>query len=125
MSSRRKSRQGNREITVSVPPFIWFLMFFGGIGAGFIFGVGLIITILLFFAYIFTSLASLMGSIVTVAILIIILYICRGFLINFSAFFFGLIIGVVLAIIWVNYGFWSPVEPATIPEVIKLVKYYG
>lgn len=124
MSSRRKSRQMDKERTYTIPPTIWFLMFFGGICLGFLFGVSILIMLLLLFSTIFEELATIMGSILTIIIGLIIIYILRRYLVNFGALIFGLIIGVILAILWVQTGWWSPVPPGgtELPSISLIVK---
>lgn len=111
MSHRRKARQGDKETTFTIPPTIWFLMFFGGIGIGFLYGTVILIMVFMLISLIFQELATIMGSILTIIIGLIILYVLRRYFVNFGALLFGLIIGVLLAIFWVQMGWWSPVSP--------------
>ena len=129
MSTRRKSRQFSKERTFSIPPAVWWTFLLVGIAGGFIFGIGLIILLLMLFSMMFQQLAILMGSaLITFVVIIIILIIARGYIMNFSALGIGILIGIVIAFLWVTMGWWSPVPPAqtdlpTLPETVRL--FYG
>ena len=127
MSHRRKSRQLDKERTYTIPPTIWFLMFFGGIALGFLFGVSILIMLLLLFSTIFHELATIMGSILTIIIGLIIIYILRRYIVNFGALIFGLIIGVILAILWLQMGWWSPISPGgtELPSISLIIKEWS
>jgi hypothetical protein len=111
MSHRRKARQFDKETTITIPPTMWFIMFFGGIGIGFLFGTAILIMVFMLVSVLFSELANIMGSILTIIIGLIILYVLRRYFVGFGALLFGLIVGVLLAILWSQMGWYSPVPP--------------
>ena len=116
----RKSRQGAKEHTYSIPPMMWWFLFLVGIGIGFYFGTAILQIIFIWISTAFSELAGLMGSALAIIAILIVLYLLIRMRISISALLFGLIIGVVLGAIVLMLGIWSPVPPgeSEVPKII-------